>query len=585
MMRKLRLSLIISFVFLFTSTSAFLLKAQESRDWTGASGRVVLKSGVLDVDRTLRDMQEGVPTKVYVRDDSGLKYLRYAGISEEDRDYVVQQLETPVDADEKTAAEEQSVGDSSESKRSSSSSPDWTGDFEAGTRKTMTYNGVEFAFRYCPVGTFTMSNPVNEELWWDVDRIQKSVTISEGFWICETETTQAQWDAVGVKKENECRFKGETLPVETVSWNESDEFIEKLNATGLAPAGWRFALPTEEQWEYACRAGTTDSTCGIPLDEAAWFGENFDSGTTHAVGTKTPNKWGLYDMLGNVSEWTNSEYEGYLAFVYCGGGWDYVSCDPTFRGVVDPTSWIDDIGFRCVLVRQSSWTGDFEAGTRKTLTYKGVEFAFRYCPVGTFTMGSPEDEEQRDDDETQKSVTIGDGFWISETETTQAQWDAVGVKKENECRFKGKTLPVETVSWNESAAFIQSLNATGLAPAGWRFALPTEEQWEYACRAGTTGSTYGVPLAEAAWYGAWFWKTTRAIGTKTPNKWGLYDMLGNVWEWTDSKCCDGSSFVIRGGGWDFNARFCRPADRDCYDSTNCGDNLGFRCVLVRSRSK
>ncbi len=226
-----------------------------------------------------------------------------------------------------------------------------------------------------------------------------------------------------------------------------------------------------------------------------------------------------------------------------------------------------------------------EAGARKTLEYKGVEFSFRYCPSGTFTMGSPSSESGRDDDERQREVSISEGFWISETPTTQAQWNAVGGVKSNGCDFKGGKLPVENVTWYESDAFIKKLNSLGIAPEGWRFALPTEEQWEYACRAGTTGSTYGVPLADAAWYDDNSEDQTHEVGTKRPNNWGIYDMLGNVWEWTSSKNEGGSSFVFRGGGWYYEALSCRPANRRYYDPTNCYYDLGFRPVLVPSQSR
>jgi len=229
----------------------------------------------------------------------------------------------------------------------------------------------------------------------------------------------------------------------------------------------------------------------------------------------------------------------------------------------------------------SSWTGDFEAGTRKTLTVNGVEFAFRYCPAGSFTMGSPLNESGRENDEIQRSVTISEGFWICETETTQAQWEAVGIEKAWKCKFKGTNLPVEYVSWYECDAFVRKLNELGLVPNDRRFVLPTEEQWEYACRAGTTGATYGVPLDEAAWYDENLYSgSTHEVGTKKPNKWGVFDMLGNVWEWTSSKSDDSSSFVERGGSWISLAQFCRPAVRGRDDPIG-SSNLGFRCAIVR----
>ncbi len=225
-----------------------------------------------------------------------------------------------------------------------------------------------------------------------------------------------------------------------------------------------------------------------------------------------------------------------------------------------------------------------EPGALATLKYNGAKFAFRYCPAGSFSMGSPEDEAGRNSDEDSHLETIEEGFWICETETTQKQWNAVGAVKDSECLFIGTNLPVESVSWTESDAFVQRLNDLKVAPFGWRFALPSEEQWEYACRAGTTGSTYGVPVDEAAWYDDNSGRRTHEVGTKKPNAWGIYDMLGNVWEWTSSKV--GSSFVFRGGGWgSIGALSCRPAERIGNVPSSCGDILGFRGVLVPSQSE
>ena len=156
----------------------------------------------------------------------------------------------------------------------------------AGERKVVTVNGVEFAFRWCPAGTFTMGAPTSEEGLYN--ETQHEVTLTKGFWMLETEVTQKQWKAV--MGTNPSFFKGDDLPVESVSWNDCQEFCEK---TGLQ-------LPTEAQWEYACRAGTTDAYAGN-LDEMAWYYSN-SGNKTHPVGTKKPNAWGLYDMHGNVWE-------------------------------------------------------------------------------------------------------------------------------------------------------------------------------------------------------------------------------------------------------------------------------------------
>ncbi len=228
---------------------------------------------------------------------------------------------------------------------------------------------------------------------------------------------------------------------------------------------------------------------------------------------------------------------------------------------------------------QDLFSSQIKAGARPTLEYKGVEFVFRYCPPGSFTMGSPTNEAERLNNEYQRDVVINDGFWICETETTQEQWDAFGIKRTKECSFRGAKLPVENVNWFECEAFVEQLNKSGVVSVGWRFELPTEEQWEYACRAGVTDSTNEFSLNDHAWYNENSGGQTREVGAKKNNRWGIYDMLGNVWEWTKSQS-EAGELVVRGGSWRSIAAFCSPAIRDVVDPSNGADNLGFRVVLV-----
>ncbi|MBQ7188204.1 MAG: formylglycine-generating enzyme family protein [Kiritimatiellae bacterium] len=212
-----------------------------------------------------------------------------------------------------------------------------------------------------------------------------------------------------------------------------------------------------------------------------------------------------------------------------------------------------------------------QAGEVKTLTLPGgAEMRFRWCPAGTFTMGSPESEDGRDGDETQHQVTLTRGFWLGETPVTQKQWKSV--MGDNPSVFKGANLPVEEVSWNDCQEFIQKVNAA--LNCGAR--LPTEAEWEYACRAGTSGAYGGTgELDEMGWYDKNSGDKTHPVGQKKPNAWGLYDMHGNVWEWCSDWYGDypsgsvtdptgpssGSSRVLRGGSWGCNARDCRSASR------------------------
>jgi len=243
----------------------------------------------------------------------------------------------------------------------------------------------------------------------------------------------------------------------------------------------------------------------------------------------------------------------------------------------------------------------------------------RWIPPGRFLMGSPETEAGRYGGEgPQREVGIERGFWIFATPCTQEFWEAV--MGFNPSRFHSPTRPVEQVSWNDCQKFVELLNdrLEGLV-----LSLPSEAQWEYACRAGTETATYAgdmeivgennAPLLdEIAWYGGNCgvefdlpdgWDTsvwpqrqhkfkrggTRLVGLKRPNAWGLHDMLGNVWEW----CADAyeelgsgeseasADRVVRGGSWINRARLVRAACRNGYDPGNRPGSVGFRCAEFR----
>ena len=207
----------------------------------------------------------------------------------------------------------------------------------------------------------------------------------------------------------------------------------------------------------------------------------------------------------------------------------------------------------------------------------GVKMVMCWIPPGEFLMGSPEDEVCRWDQETQHRVKISQGFWLAKTPTTQAQWQAV--MGNNPSHFKGDDLPVECVSWDDicgnelgTGGFLGELNKR--VPEGGRFHLPTEAQWEYACRAGTTGP-YGGDLIEIASYFENNDERADPVGQKKPNAWGLHDMLGNVSEWCSDWCggydlsavtdptgtTSGSNRVVRGSYCDNYAYDCRVAGR------------------------
>ena len=129
------------------------------------------------------------------------------------------------------------------------------------------------------------------------------VRLTEGFWLLETEVTQEMWMSVMGYGNNPSKFKGENKPVENVSWYDCQLFCQKLSKK----LGQKFMLPTEAQWEYACRAGTKGDYIG-DLSSMAWYDESINTGSTHPVAQKRANAWGLYDMHGNVAEWCSDYY-------------------------------------------------------------------------------------------------------------------------------------------------------------------------------------------------------------------------------------------------------------------------------------
>jgi len=220
-----------------------------------------------------------------------------------------------------------------------------------------------------------------------------------------------------------------------------------------------------------------------------------------------------------------------------------------------------------VAQRNSALWESSDVGARRILRIGDADFAFRFCPRGSLTSNGSVDE----------------GFWICETPTTQAQWKTTGGKKDKACKFKGDNLPVENVCWNECVAYVKKLNRLGATPEGWRFDLPTEEQWKRAC---LLDSTDGAPLDEFAWHKANSERRTREVGAKKPNALGVYDMLGDVWEHTKSKSGNFiCSKVALGGGWRDVAENCQATSRRKITRTKACADLGLRLVLVRCESK
>ena len=217
----------------------------------------------------------------------------------------------------------------------------------------------------------------------------------------------------------------------------------------------------------------------------------------------------------------------------------------------------------------------------------GIRFELAFIPAGEFRMGSNDGQA---DEFPVRRVVIRRGFLIGKYEVTQAQWMAV--MGANPSSFTGdETLPVERVSWEDCQEFVRRLN--DMTGGGWR--LPTEAEWEYACRAGTD-SEYGGDLEQLGWHRENGGLRPHPVGSKRPNRWGLYDTHGNVWEWCED-WYDPSSYgktngtervgprsgvfrVSRGGSWYDDAKLSRSANRNGTKPTARSVSLGLR--LVRS---
>jgi formylglycine-generating enzyme required for sulfatase activity len=224
---------------------------------------------------------------------------------------------------------------------------------------------LKIKFCWCPIGTFNMGSPA-DALGSERNEQQFEVHLSKGFWMQQTELTQSQYEALmGV---NPSHFRSDSNPVESVTFQEAKEFCRRL--CELPPeknSGNLYRLPTEAEWEYACRAGSTSSFCfgddEMMLEAYGWFNGNA-ARTTHPVGGKKPNAWGLHDMHGNVGEWCSDYYGPYPSgpqtdptgpetggqIVVRGGGWFFVpqNSRSAHRDAYPPGARYVGLGFRLV---------------------------------------------------------------------------------------------------------------------------------------------------------------------------------------------------------------------------------------------
>ncbi|HOD80927.1 MAG: Serine/threonine-protein kinase pkn1 [Planctomycetes bacterium ADurb.Bin126] len=507
--------------------------------------------------------------------------------------------------------------------------------------KTLTLDlgkGVTMKLVLIPAGKFLMGSP-KEDKDQDGDgreTPQHEVTISSPFYMGVTEVTQAQWKAVMETepwKGREYTREGNENPAGYITFPGAIAFCSALSRR----TGRVFRLPTEAEWEYACRAGTAtrysfgnDSEVGA----YAWYdrnARNVGERYGHRVATKAPNPWGLYDMHGNMWEWCGDWYDpkyyatganvtdptgpltGETRVLRSGSFYNGErSCRSACRHRVAPDVPVNDHGFRIVAPLPDERTLTLDLG--KDVTMKLV-----LIPPGKFLMGSPDsDKDACDDEKPQHEVTISKPFYMGVYEVTQAQYEAMMGKNPSE--FKGRDRPVENLSWQDAVKFCKEMSAK----TGKTVRLPTEAEWEYACRAGTTTRfSFGDDGADLHQFGNYCdrsctfpWRgkkdaahsdghdRTAPVGSFKPNPFGLYDMHGNVWEWCSDwyaesyaklpageaggKTVDptgptsGTKRVLRSGCWHMvGPSMCRSAVRRTNPGYNCYQE-GFRVVVDAS---
>jgi formylglycine-generating enzyme required for sulfatase activity len=524
-------------------------------------------------------------------------------------------------------------------------------------------NSIGMKLVLIPPGEFLMGSPMSESDACHAERPWHRVRITNPFYLGVTEVTQEQYERV--TGANPSHFKGAQLPVETVSWEDAMEFCRKLSGLSAEwTAGRVYRLPTEGEWEYGCRAGSTTryyfGEDASMLGDYAWYAGN-SGGQTHPVGQKKPNGWGLYDMHGNVSEWCSDWYSDYsltsvsdptgpasgVVRVDRGGGMRSfarrsrsasrlsfapsslalgfrVAYSPVDQSFVPPASkplppWdlppnspppaIAPFNAAAAKTHQEAWAEYLGKPVEVT---NSIGMKLMLIPPGEFVMGSPWEEiaelaqrsslakRDREAEQPQHPVRITKPFYLGMHEVTQAQWESM--MDRNLSRFRrGAEHPVELVSWKDCQEFIHRLNADS-GETGRVYRLPTEAEWEYACRAGTTTRFHfgdsADSLGDYAWHFGNSGGRTHPVGQKRPNAWGLYDMHGNVLEW----CADwysrdyyanspidgpqgpasGLFRVRRGGGLSSDASLCRSANRQWGSPGGYIGGSGFRLARTVS---
>ena len=482
-------------------------------------------------------------------------------------------------------------------------------------------------FVHIPAGCFQMGSPPGEAGRYSDEGPQREVCV-DSFWMGETEITNAQYRRF--KREHDSgssegrSLNGDAHPAIRVSWNQARSYANWLSRR----SEHTFSLPTEAEWEYACRAGTrTARYWGEPPDAACRYGNVNDQtlrglhnckddwAATAPVGHYAANAFGLHDMLGNVAEWVQDTHERHpdQRVVRGGNAWSetrQVRCAFRNRNTPEPDDNKPVAGFRLRMTkkaqplqreqqRRTEQPRPREEARNREAQKSRLKTLLPMVRVqgGTFTMGCTPEQDGYDgdcygDEKPAHQVRVR-SFEIGKYEVTQELWEAV--MGDNPSHFKGCTqCPVENVSWHDVQEFLDKLNTL----TGQWYRLPTEAEWEYAARGGRQSRGYKYAgsndVGSVGWFGNNSGSKIHPVGRKRANELGLHDMSGNVWEWvqdcwndsyagapTDGRAWerDGCNHhVARGGAWYTFPRLLRAAMRDGYSTGRCGFRLAGTLV-------
>ncbi len=545
--------------------------------------------------------------------------------------------------------------------------PAWasaSGTDQYGSWAELTVGKATQRFRYIHSGTFIMGSPQSEKdvaLASDpgckpedmVSEVQHEVTISRGYWLADSTCSQGLWytlmPAAG--------WFDAKRPLARVSWEDCQVFIKKLNEQ---VSGLGARLPTEAEWEYACRAGTITAFSFGPFGAT---GYKLPSTQYHMFPLKSlpPNAWGLYEMHGNLWQWCNDWFGDYATGaqrdpvgptsgtyrVMRGGcfldlGW---RCRSAYRNLNHSDVRLSGLSFRLALggltpapvavapdqpaqpapvsndPAKPAWataTGADALGNWADLTIGSATQRFRFIKPGTFTMGSPQTEKDAAlacvlleyktatrawfDSEVQHEVTLTKGYWMADCQCSQGFWTVV--MGGNPARHRRDNLPADQICWTDSQEFCRKLSAR---VPGLMARLPTEAEWEYACRAGTiTAFNCGAIITpeQVRYNGRHEFagnckgpcpNAPTPVKSLPPNAWGLHEMHGNMRQWcsdwladlpatpqtdpTGPKAATGNR-VFKGGAWYESPYMIRSAARGGKPDGYVEYCTGFRIVVT-----